>query len=1223
MRKIIFLFAVVLSMMTWTGVMAQDTNSAEYQAALNAIVDGSDYRIKTTVSGTDYYVTTSGTLTSVKDDAGIFTITKTSGGYFGTGFRIDSGSERFTNPPLSNNVANLKPGQFSYTSGDRADWERQILYLNSDGMYAIRSCNVQDGTSGWADAARTHWTYYMVGDVVTPCYSYTPDYIWDLGTSTFVNVTYKLMEGGTEVSSTTVRQEANSAVNIPKSITSVSYNGFWHEIFYYDYTTEGTIGDSDCTIIVNRTVKAGTVHALADLSNAKAYNIGCDRGAMLTNGTTIASTASSGYASASPGQFAIINYEDNYYLYSVADGKFVANDGYLVEKPSNGVLDALQMTPKTEPYFFFYFTVAEGTNYGVNTNGTGNLGGIVINSWMNVDPGNQYYMVEAADFDPTAALKTLNNDFHPAYNVIYVVKDEQGTVIFSSGEQPTTEGTHITTLPAEYQRPFYTYSETDVEITTLVTTVEFTATWTGPFKISTDFDNAQWQNMAMRGTWYLTSAVKDGDGAYKTQNANTMSLVEDSYQWAFVGNGYDGFSIINKAEGDGKSFGWTDATATNAGIPTIMDDNVGHHAWKIVASTNTSVPAGSFCLNVPGTNLYINQYGGAGGSVKFWNSSNNVSDLGSAFTVFDVPDNLASFVEEEISPALEATGYFAFTDAAKAAIGYDESMKIYCSLADYTSMKENLDVAMGDINNFVLPETGVYFLKSKYYPDKGFMGMDPSDAYMYGDYAKIKDVRNYVTLIKTGAATYKISLMGKYAPVEVKQSTPVVASTEAGIYTVVITKPGYAAFQADTEAQYSALHRRAEGDIVGWEPTADASMWAVTDAKSINLTIGVAGYATAYLPFPVEIGNTLAVPASKGAWTFDDGTTGTLEATAGVTIADGVANVPAGDNLAMATGVEELGTYTFMFDVMLPADKGTDSSLGAYSAIFQNEPANDGSLFFYWHKTNGRRIGINTSGLGYGGSIECGTWYRVVFVSENSTATVYVNGVKTGAATSAVAEHWTLKDKVLFFADNDGEDNEMKADEIRFWDIALTDEEVAVLGAYGDVVPEPTAVAAYTVQITNNDNNNSKNLTLNKLDGIIPTRTAVVLKSAPNTYVVCNVAAEAAPVINNDLMGTLENLTTDGAQYVLAKRQNKVGFARAITGTKLAPGKGYLVITGGAGVKPFYPFEDGDATGIESINEHSTLDSEREDGLIFNLAGQRLQKMQKGINIINGKKVLK
>ena len=59
----------------------------------------------------------------------------------------------------------------------------------------------------------------------------------------------------------------------------------------------------------------------------------------------------------------------------------------------------------------------------------------------------------------------------------------------------------------------------------------------------------------------------------------------------------------------------------------------------------------------------------------------------------------------------------------------------------------------------------------------------------------------------------------------------------------------------------------------------------------------------------------------------------------------------------------------------------------------------------------------------------------------------------------------------------------------------------------------------------------------------------------------------------------------------------------------------------GSGVKAFY-FEGDDATGIENVN--SALDANHNfDGAIYNLAGQRISKMQKGINIINGKKVLK
>ena len=97
----------------------------------------------------------------------------------------------------------------------------------------------------------------------------------------------------------------------------------------------------------------------------------------------------------------------------------------------------------------------------------------------------------------------------------------------------------------------------------------------------------------------------------------------------------------------------------------------------------------------------------------------------------------------------------------------------------------------------------------------------------------------------------------------------------------------------------------------------------------------------------------------------------------------------------------------------------------------------------------------------------------------------------------------------------------------------------------------------------------------------------------------------------NDLKGTAEDIEAAG-KYVLTQPEGKViGFYLADQGT-IKAGKAYL--EGASGIKAFL-FND-EATGISNVNVN-------ENGAIYNLAGQRLNKMQKGINIINGKKVLK
>ena len=131
----------------------------------------------------------------------------------------------------------------------------------------------------------------------------------------------------------------------------------------------------------------------------------------------------------------------------------------------------------------------------------------------------------------------------------------------------------------------------------------------------------------------------------------------------------------------------------------------------------------------------------------------------------------------------------------------------------------------------------------------------------------------------------------------------------------------------------------------------------------------------------------------------------------------------------------------------------------------------------------------------------------------------------------------------------------------------------------------------------------------------VPAGTPVVLKG---TYY--NKLAQDLPAINiaNNLQGTETDTEADGTMYVLAEVDGKVGFYKASKGTTIAAGKAYYQ-NAGAQVKAFY-FAEEDATGISTIdNGQLAIDNEP----IYNLAGQRISKMQKGINIVNGKKILK
>ena len=72
------------------------------------------------------------------------------------------------------------------------------------------------------------------------------------------------------------------------------------------------------------------------------------------------------------------------------------------------------------------------------------------------------------------------------------------------------------------------------------------------------------------------------------------------------------------------------------------------------------------------------------------------------------------------------------------------------------------------------------------------------------------------------------------------------------------------------------------------------------------------------------------------------------------------------------------------------------------------------------------------------------------------------------------------------------------------------------------------------------------------------------------------------------------------------------------TGVVIPAHKAYLLLNE-AGAKSLTMVEMGD----ETTSVDSVTDSQEQSSAIYNLAGQRVEKMQRGIYIVNGKKVLK
>ena len=146
-------------------------------------------------------------------------------------------------------------------------------------------------------------------------------------------------------------------------------------------------------------------------------------------------------------------------------------------------------------------------------------------------------------------------------------------------------------------------------------------------------------------------------------------------------------------------------------------------------------------------------------------------------------------------------------------------------------------------------------------------------------------------------------------------------------------------------------------------------------------------------------------------------------------------------------------------------------------------------------------------------------------------------------------------------------------------------------------------VKAYTGKV------NGESLTLTEVSQA-NAGTPVILEG---TYYNKVVKATTAEMPANDLVAATTDLAADGTQYVLAVKDDVVGFYQAVDGT-IAAGKAYL--TGiAAGVKAL---TFGTATSIVS-----PLGETEEGATVYDLSGRRVEKATKGIYIVNGKKILK
>ncbi len=172
------------SSITSTSFTSVDADMAyDYYRALNTIEDGQSYRVFTMYNNQKYYVTANGRLSTNLDEAPLFEFIKVPGGEYEYGFKLKNGKIHFTNPKeLDEDYLTI--GYLNYT--DRSDprdlWEAQVLFLNTEGKYAIRSTNSYSSNdhTNWGWVGKAFWTVNEGTSGPLAEYSWDMNYVWQI-----------------------------------------------------------------------------------------------------------------------------------------------------------------------------------------------------------------------------------------------------------------------------------------------------------------------------------------------------------------------------------------------------------------------------------------------------------------------------------------------------------------------------------------------------------------------------------------------------------------------------------------------------------------------------------------------------------------------------------------------------------------------------------------------------------------------------------------------------------------------------------------------------------------------------------------------------------------------------------------------------------------------------------------------------------------------------------
>lgn len=918
----------------------------------------------------------------------------------------------------------------------------------------------------------------------------------------------------------------------------------------------------------------------------------------------------------------------SYILRNIGTGTYLNESGAMSETYSNITIKVLAY------YGLKQYNIVAGTyvlHAGGHASGNGNSGSIVNHS-AGSNSASAWSFVERTNPDDATEIDVV---YSFKYNG--VEKRNQTTRTLLGVEYPgfTVDFPDFIVKPSKPEGQISSEGVVNGQIEK-----EFVLTDNLPFKASDPEENIEnwyWYFMTLHATDpdYLNYVSDDAVLVSDMKTIDTsLGNATEAYEWAFVGNPFDGFSIINHAAGKDKALNAIEA----GGAVGTATDNV----FQI-----TSSPHGTngFYMQCK-TGTYTNRFNRQGGLVVYWSGA----DAGSTFMVKDAVDisELNFELNDNAGNTFSGTyqGYQLVTEPTLTGAydhrfsnkSFNESMfRATVSFPFPVSSKtgETADVSVL-ISGWKGTKAETYF---KYYVDGS--NVKVTSVSPTGENARNFEWSIYPYLDGSDFRfTIKNLGTGKYI-----QTTAEAEATEEGTVTVGDeATANYFNWEADNRFKIVGKNLRlsvtlpdTEDQHLGVDEGHNGCNTFITNTINYvnnwkTQNIAVLGYVGAY-PAILQVGIN-AVENYSNMATFKSGH------------AEDIISLEEGQYYHIKCVAPKKGNSGDVTYNTLTFNGSSNLVTAQYdiknvNQVFKFEKVSENEDKYYLLSPNaGKYLNKINQGNYRGSVVQKSEACKVELLQYADVFAQYRlhNSESNSAAHCLFAENHPTE-AVPYGVSG----WELGANSASAWYlIPATDTEIDVAiseaGAatfYTSVpVTIPVGVTAEYVKANGNEGSDGfLNYTL--LKNTIPANSAVVLIGSPETYTF-NVTSDPSETITDNLLfGYSADTSVEGTDhvnpadpstagyhiYALADIDEVVAFY-PFAKTTYKAGKAYLdvssILSSGLQVRSFNIFDNDNETAIKEVQS-----LENENVEIYDLSGRRLDKPAKGVNVIGGKLVVK